>query len=622
MQLETGLFDRIVLQRNSRNLSDAAFTGTCDAAGPVEARVTQNGKAVRGLNWKRVGSAARRKFKGVLKGVPTGGSYDIELRIKDKKASQTDTASVKDVLVGDVWIAAGQSNMQGCGLQKDRCTSNPLVRAFYMSDKWGTALDPIHDMWNAVDKVHANLGSAPGGPPNKTGGVGPAVRFAQVMHETTGVPQGILACAHGGTSMAQWDPAKKSEGTNSLYGATVRRLQKNGGKIAGVVWYQGESDANDTARLVFTDAMKKLCQAFRRDAKNPKLPIVTVQIGRVLGWAAPAWNNIQDQQRRQQEIIKHFATVPGIDLALDDSIHISGADQQRLGARLANAMLALTGHRSAKLPIMFKGVSIRQPKVGAGSEIVVEYDNVQGKLVSGSRPVGFSVGTPEPAPTFFDTQLEGNKVILRTGLGAGAIEDRMLYYGHGTDPVCNITDEGDRALPVMGPISLGDPRALTSFVRNVRVSQPVPSKGSISALKYPRGHKGLNFAVKKFDANLIDMHASWYKVNDPSTVLFFRCDIECAEPMKVLARLGYDGPVKLWVDGKEKYCDPKGTNPAVEDQGQAKLTLSKGTHEVLVALDSNKSKAWGIFLRFERSDVKPAVLKNAPESIVLPKLLG
>ena len=74
------------------------------------------------------------------------------------------------------------------------------------------------------------------------------------MHRVTGIPQGIIACADGGTSMQQWDPARKSEGGKSLYGATLRRVQKNGGKVAGVIWYQGESDADPTNAPLYVGA--------------------------------------------------------------------------------------------------------------------------------------------------------------------------------------------------------------------------------------------------------------------------------------------------------------------------------------------------------------------------------
>jgi sialate O-acetylesterase len=254
VNIDTGLFDRIVLQRNKQDLSDARITGRCETAGTLEARVTQRGQAVRGFNWVAIGEARGRKFEARLRRLPVGGPYDVRLRVRDKDGGGEDL-TVRDVLVGDVWLLGGQSNMQGCGLQKSRLPGKPMVRAFYMTDEWDTAVDPIHNLWEAIDPVH---GGSPTNPPNKTTGVGPGVAFGQELYKWTGVPQGLIACAHGGTSMSQWDPAKKSLGGGSLYGASIRRLIKNGGRVAGIAWYQGESDATVEAAPLYTQRMKTL----------------------------------------------------------------------------------------------------------------------------------------------------------------------------------------------------------------------------------------------------------------------------------------------------------------------------------------------------------------------------
>ena len=204
--------------------------------------------------------------------------------------------------------------------------------------------------------------------------------------------------------MTQWDPKRKNEGGKSLYGALVRRLIKNGRRVGGLVWYQGCSDTDRNAAPLFTKRMKALVAALRRDAGDKALPIATVQIARVCGWGsenAVYWNSIQDQQRRMPSVIKHFTTVPAIDLPLDDGIHIGGQGQYVLGVRLAQAMQVLRGDRKAGLPpIALKKVSIETVRsVGVA---VAEFENVVGKLRSGDRPNGFSVvaanSSANPAP--------------------------------------------------------------------------------------------------------------------------------------------------------------------------------------------------------------------------------
>jgi len=62
--------------------------------------------------------------------------------------------------------------------------------------------------------------------------------------------------------------------------------------------------------------------------------------------------------------------------------------------------------------------------------------------------------------------------------------------------------------------------------------------------------------------------------------------------------LGYDGPVRVWVNGQQVFDGP-GTNPATPDKVALNVEVRKGSNELLVALGTNQGKAWGIFARVE-----------------------
>ncbi|MEI8243982.1 MAG: sialate O-acetylesterase, partial [bacterium] len=109
MKITTGLFDHMVLQRNRRNRSDTTVTGETTATGTLHVRVTPGSGG-----WRAVGRVARGQFRFRLDGVRSGGPYVIELQVRHA-GNVTDRLRVRDVLVGDVWLAGGQSNMQGCG---------------------------------------------------------------------------------------------------------------------------------------------------------------------------------------------------------------------------------------------------------------------------------------------------------------------------------------------------------------------------------------------------------------------------------------------------------------------------------------------------------------------------
>ena len=608
MNILTGLFDHMVLQRNRRNQSDALITGNTTGTGAVLARLGKTGR------WRAIGRAARGKFTAQLRGVPVGGPYRVELAVGD------DRLVVNDVLVGDVWICAGQSNMQGVGRLKYADKPQAQVRAFYMSDRWGVARDPIHNMWECVDKVHVDLCGGVRPAANSVVGVGPAVGFGQEMHRRTGVPQGLLACGHGGTSMAQWDPAKKAEGSKSLYGATIRRLMKNGGRVAGVIWYQGESETGyPEGPAHHTAGMRALAKAFRRDTRDPQLPIVIVQIARVVAegdWiSGTRWNAVQERQRLMPKLIRNLAVVPAIDLPLDDLIHIGGPGVTRLGKRMAQAMLSLTGREVP--PLAIGKMQIVTDKISANENIVIEVDNVIGRLVSAGRPTGFTIATDRPLQSIYDVALDGNRITLRTTIPAGNFTNQSVHYGYGIDPYVNITDAADRALPVFGPLLPLGVRAITPFVNKLRVTAPVAGE-----LAFPTDQSKLPWQPRQFAGNFCDVHLELGRLAPQELVVYFACEIEIPEPMHLAAQLGYDGPVKLWVDGRELFHDPKGSNPAPIDKAAVKFKAQPGRHQLLVSLGSNQGKAWGIFLRFERLNVPHRLLEQGPAAYRMPTLIG
>jgi sialate O-acetylesterase len=338
--------------------------------------------------------------------------------------------SVSDVLVGDVWIMAGQSNMEGIGNLKDALPPIDEVRAYYMRDEWDIAKDPVHKLSEANAEVHWNEDGTRR-QRNIHKGVGPAVSFGQEMFQKTGVPQGLIACAHGGTSMAQWSPKLKNKGNKSLYGAMLKRFERNGSKVAGIIWYQGCSDTHDMeVASAYTANMEKFVEAVRKDFKSASLPFIMVQISRktIPGDDTAMWNSIQDQQRLLPEKIKKLTVV-------------------RLGKRLAYATMVVLDAKSGKKPIAIKNIKRKVCRENGCSDVVISFDNVVGKLCSQDRPTGFTfIKDGQNDLNIYKVTLDKNQVILHAGyMTKEDFADRELYY---------ITDEADRSLPAFGPLKL------------------------------------------------------------------------------------------------------------------------------------------------------------------------
>lgn len=463
MKITHGLLPGQVLQRNAQNKGSALITGTAHN-GTLEYRILKGAKPLGKFAWVQADLVENKRFTLCIDHIPCGGPYQVELRIRNKRKT-VDTLTIAEIFVGDVWIAAGQSNMQGVGNLVDAPAPHPHVRAFYTRDEWDLAVEPLHFLAEAVDIFHNGYGDGPNRPRRSAldkekretfKGVSPAHAFALDMRRRTRVPQGIIACAHGGTSMAQWSPALRDQGGASLYGAMMRRYEKLGQNVAGILWYQGESDADRDASKVYTQNMKTLVQATRDDMGLANLPWLIVQIGCHAAPDDTYWNSIQEQQRLLPNEIKNLDVAPAVDLGIDDGIHISGRGQQILGKRLARLAARLVfKDRKEKGSIYLKNISVanKAPKPGDPITTVVEleYGNVKGKLQSQGLPTGFAMIGPKDTafPSLYKTTLRGNRILLETGQTAELLKTLAVSYGHGRQPYCNITDADGMSLPAM-----------------------------------------------------------------------------------------------------------------------------------------------------------------------------
>ncbi len=599
MKIENGLFSLMTMQRDAKGVSCQPFNGSCKASGLLRATVSKNGKPLKGLKSVPVGKAEKGAFKGVLCGIPAGGPYDVELALSSPAGKPVESLKLKSVMVGDVWILAGQSNMEGVGDIKYALKSVNEVRAFYMEDRWGVAKDPLHVLFTAAAPIHRMLGA---GPRNPLKGVGPGVAFGQEMFRRTGVPQGLIACGHGGTSMSQWDPALKVKGGESLYGAMLGRVARNGGMAAGVIWYQGCSDANANASALYTRRMAAFVKALRRDLRAPALPFATVQISRVTNPNddAKSWMSIREQQRLLPRKVKGLATVPAIDLRLDDCIHISGDDQAVLGVRLAGAMLSLKKAPKSVPPIELDFVKVESGKERGGSILTVSFKNVSGGLhAPGGRPCGFAlVAGMKVQGSIYRTDIAGSKVVIFSTLNIGEAKSMQLCYGFGVDPFCNVLDGAGRSLPAFGPVDLGGkPMPMTPYADRFLVSDPVFVEETMANLVHPSKRDGLAFKpCEPMSFFAVPKDRLSFTGPEPK-IRYFKTSYECSKDLRVRLLFGYDGPMKLYCDGIEVFRDPKGINPIIPGHKSLLLDWKAGVHELVFALSINKGKAWGVCLR-------------------------
>jgi sialate O-acetylesterase len=466
MRITGGISPYQTLQRNADGQAVIHCEGQCAGSGEVWAIVTDTSNEKTVVTKSHVvGSAKDGKWKAEIGEIPAGGPYSLTLEIRRLGSASGETIRVEHILVGDLWILAGQSNMQGRGDMEDVEPPSPTVHMFESRYQWAIAEEPLHRLSESPNGVHYRIFNpnvtreqidkqrlAPRVPTDKGAGLG--LPFAKELYRRTHVPIGLIPCAHGGTNMDQWDPARRDERGDSLYGSMYDRFQAIGGKVKGMLWYQGEAETSPELQPAYHAKLKRFIEAVRQDFNDPTLPFYLVQLSR--GITEPTrkegiWNGVQEDQRRIAQELPHVVTVPAIDLDLDDIIHVGTPGLKRLGRRLALvADRELFDNKKIDLGPQLKSVTLEKP-----GTIRVTYEHVNGSLAPPVHIAGFTLS---PGAEFYDCKIDPpqpNSVLCQFAgeLPTGA----MMWYGKGLRPYCNLTDTQDMAASVFGPIPVIDP---------------------------------------------------------------------------------------------------------------------------------------------------------------------
>jgi len=375
------------------------------------------------------------------------------------------SATISHVAVGDLYLLAGQSNMEGVGKLIDPERPSRAVRCFYLDDRWGVAKDPLCWFNEAVDAVHWRAPRERRADEAKMEryfrrfGAGLGIRFGKEMYKYNGVPVGLIMCAHGGTSMKQWEPpagakrelpSESSMTSDSFYGSMMRRLAATGGRVKAVLWYQGESDAADRAQAAaFKKRFLRFVAALRADIGQPSLPILYAQLNTWLGDAAafPHWNDIQLDQALVEAEIPGSALVSTNDLSLADAIHLDTSSLKRLGRRFAVLArgFCFGDETCARGP---RPIDCRFADADR-TKLYVAFEQVNGRLMPSKQIQGFQVANGDenvPIAECRRDKRDGSVVVL--SFARPVPRRSVLGYGLGLNPVCNLRDSADLAAPV------------------------------------------------------------------------------------------------------------------------------------------------------------------------------
>ncbi|WP_294348140.1 sialate O-acetylesterase [Sphingobacterium sp.] len=302
------------------------------------------------------------------------GRWKVELKAMPANAvGQTLTIrgnnriELKDVLVGEVWLCSGQSNMEyqmrkiekvktplkGDYFPKNEVAeaNNPNIRIFLVRRKFLAKPDGQYEGWAVARDSALRQFSAP------------AYFFGKTLQQELGVPVGIISSAVSGSRIEPW--FSEEYWTSSPY---LKDKNKEGdpGKffhtmiaplapytIKGFVWYQGESNTFLKENISYSYKMKALIENWRTLWENPKLPFYFTEI-------APFYYSLDEKGlvrmprtvlpefREAQDLVlqlPHTARIITTDL-VDDPQDLHPSYKWEIGRRHALKALKYTYHRN------------------------------------------------------------------------------------------------------------------------------------------------------------------------------------------------------------------------------------------------------------------------------------
>lgn len=236
-----------------------------------------------------------------------------------------------------LFILAGQSNMSGRGdILQSAAKPNPRIYVFGNDYQWRLAIEPIDDPTNQIDKISED--------PNA--GFSPALSFAATLLERR--PEmliGLIPCAMDSTTIHDWG---RDLSDNTLYGSCLKRVHTASmmGKVAGILFFQGESDALNPKKnpeLILSpnqwaDKFTVFINSWRSDLGSPDLPVVFAQIGtNTRPQRYPNWEIVQEQQSSVR--LPFCKMITTNDLSLKDTVHFTNESYQIIGERFAETYL-------------------------------------------------------------------------------------------------------------------------------------------------------------------------------------------------------------------------------------------------------------------------------------------
>ncbi|BBO34754.1 sialate O-acetylesterase [Lacipirellula parvula] len=383
------------------------------------------------------------------------GGGPLELSV----ASDGETAHMTDILVGDVWVASGQSNMEW------------PIRASKDAESEAAAADWPEIRFVDVPNVTSakpldsfkSAGWQPVKPENITEFSAVAYYFARDLHKELNVPIGLIGCNWGGTQMEAWVSREALESSDTFKPAvaaadqepTTEEVKKHRQErpqdqpaslfngmlssvipygIRGAIWYQGESNAGRHGE--YAELSKLMIADWRNRWGQGEFPFLLVQLAAF----EPGGDSWPPLREAQVETLESPNTGMAVTTDIGDRKDIHPRNKQDVGKRLALAARKVAYGED----LVYSGPMFKELKVTDGKAHVT-FAEIGGGLKADGALKGFEVAGDDGKFVPANAVIEGAEVVVSAD---GVNEPKVVRYNWAAFPEGNLFNaEGLPASP-------------------------------------------------------------------------------------------------------------------------------------------------------------------------------
>jgi sialate O-acetylesterase len=384
---------------------------------------------------------------------PIDVSDPIELTVAGKN-----TITFKDVLIGEVWLCSGQSNMEfplkraSNADEAIKAADHPKMRLFRVGRAYKD--EPQEDLaggkWELCSPQNVGEFTAVG------------YFFGAELHEKLNMPVGLIQSDWGGTRAEAWmpkatfdslnlpyepawtqewlhpkqnpastQPAKERpyEAPAVLYNSMIAPFA--GYAMRGAAWYQGET--NTAYPVDYRRVLGAMITSWRDAWGEGEFPFLIVQLPNFEG-PTRDWVALRKSQQQVTKDLPNVAMAVTIDLGEAKNIHPTR--KQPVGHRLA--VLAEKTVYGRDVP--YSGPTFKSMQ-SSGGEITVSFDHADGGLVSKGEVQGFEIAGDDGKFFPAKAKITGDDQVVLSADGVAS--PKMVRYGWQNNPTCTLYNKAD-----------------------------------------------------------------------------------------------------------------------------------------------------------------------------------